>query len=114
MTADTHVAEHYLVLDSFGDRRIYVFLDRDPGAHAMAEPVTVELLSASYRFRSFEGIAARPLLGQDPRAPARFREFRSEFDLFRAAFLPVLHYRVCNGLEDYHNPWLATLASAVG
>jgi hypothetical protein len=95
---------HYLVIDRQGERTIYVFLDDDPNRDGQsgpqAEPVVLELLPGTVRFR-----AARPVLGRSPAGPTRFREFRSEEELTAARYVPVPHFRVCDTWEDYHSPW---------
>lgn len=99
---------HYLVVDRVGDKRIFVFLDKDPARKGgpTADAVTLQLLPGG-RVGSPVDVAARPILGQDPRSQRHYREFRSEADMVRVHFLPVTHYRVCESWEDYQDPWFA-------
>lgn len=106
---------HYLVIDSLAGEQIFVFLDHDPGLTSggpPAEAVTLQLLPGG-RLGSPVAIAARPVLGQDPKSVRHFREFRTPADLQRTNYRPVPHYRVCECWNDYVDPW-GTRAAAAG
>lgn len=105
-TPKTDKLLHYLVLDTQGENRVYVFMDRDPALNGgpAAEAVTLELLPGGRVFSNVV-LGARPVLGQDPKLRTRFREFRNDAELEKAKYHLILHYRICDSWDDYQNPW---------
>jgi hypothetical protein len=100
----------YLVIDSQGEKDIFVFLTHDPtrdgDAGPLAEPVLLEQLPTLSRLRRVGPLAvARLVIGQSPTIPTLFRGFCSDEEREFAAFRPVPHFRICDAWEDYHFPW---------